>query len=58
MVVYNLKNINRKYQACIYISHISALVQGSINSIANALELLQSTTKPWIYEYPRERGMQ
>ena len=29
--------------------HIDDLEQDSINSIADALELLQSCTKPWTY---------
>ena len=33
-------------EACIYILHFDALVQDCSNSIANALELLQSCTKP------------
>ena len=32
-----------------YIFHLNGLVQDCSNSIANALELLQSCTKPWIW---------
>ena len=37
------------YQPQLCYNHIHGLVQGCSNSIANALELLQSCTKPSIY---------
>ena len=41
---------NRALASKIELNHIDGLVQDCSNSIANALELLQSCTKPSIYE--------
>ena len=40
------------YVSDYYRNYIDGLVQDCINSIANALELLQSCTKPTIWELP------
>ena len=40
---------NKGIYIYIYQDHIDDLVQDCSNSIANALELLQSCSKPWLY---------